>query len=127
MYALLGFDGRVKFEAMVGPGEPLPEDGLFIECAGGTEIAVALARGLEIIRTHPGDLRKADIVLITDGGADSTSAPDLREEAARLGVTILGLGIHVGLEWLTPWCDEAHSISNLSTVDEGVATPLFAA
>jgi len=73
--ALLGFDGRVKFEAIEGPGEPLPEDGLFIECAGGTEIAIALARGLEIIRTHPGTLRKADLVLITDGGTDEPQEP----------------------------------------------------
>jgi hypothetical protein len=53
-YALLGFDSRVKFEAVVKPGEPIPGEGLFVGCGGGTEIAVALARGLEIIRGHPG-------------------------------------------------------------------------
>jgi len=124
-YALLGFDARVKFEAIVRPSAPLPEAGLFVECAGGTDIALAMERGLEIIRTHPGALRKADLVLVTDGGADSTLAGKLREEAARIDVTIYGLGIGVGLEWLAPWCDEAHVISSLSTVDEGTASSLF--
>jgi Mg-chelatase subunit ChlD len=127
MFALLGFDYRVKFEAVVKPGEPLPEEGLFVSCAGGTEIGVALARGLEIIRGHPGSLRKADLVLVTDGGSDPSSAPKLREEAAELGITILGLGIGVEREWLVPWCDEVHAVANLSTVDDAIAAPLFAA
>ena len=127
MYALLGFDGSVKFEAVVKPGEPLPENGLFIACGGGTAIDAAVARGLEIIRTHPGALKKADLVLVTDGGADTTSAPELRQQAAQLGVTILGLGIGIDPEWLAPWCDEIHTVSNLSTVDDAVADPLFAA
>jgi len=126
-YALLGSDARVKFETIVRPGEPLPEAGLFVECAGGTDIALAIERGLEIIRAHPASLKKADLVLVTDGGADSSSAPNMREGAARLGATIFGLGIGVGLESLSPWCDEAHVISNLSSVDEGAARSLFAA
>jgi uncharacterized protein with von Willebrand factor type A (vWA) domain len=125
MYALLGFDYHVKFEAVVKPGEPLPEEGLFVGCAGGTEISAALTRGLEIIRRHPGALSKADLVLVTDGGSAPSSAPKVREEAAELGVTILGLGIGVEQEWL-PWCDEVQAISNLSTVDDAIAAPLFA-
>ena len=127
LYALLGFDSRVKFEAVVKPGEPIPGDGLFVSCGGGTEIAVALARGLEIIRGHPGALKKADIVLVTDGGSDPTSAPTVRGEAAALGVTILGLGIGVEREWLVPWCDEVHAVVDLSTVDDTSAAALFAA
>jgi Mg-chelatase subunit ChlD len=126
-FALLGFDARVKFEAVVKPAEALPEDGLFVSCAGGTEIAAAVDRGLEIIRTHPGVLRKADLVLVTDGGSDASAAGALRESAATLGVTILGLGIGVEREWLVPWCDEVHSVTDLSTVDEASATALFAA
>jgi len=125
-FALLGFDARVKFEAVVQPGEPLPEDGLFTSCRGGTEIAVALSRGLEIVRAHPGALKKADVVLVTDGGSDPTSAPQLREQASQLGVTTFGLSIGVDRSWLDPWCDEIHAVSSLSTVDEGIATPLFA-
>ncbi len=127
MYALLGFDSRVKFEAVVNPADALPEEGLFVSCGGGTEIAAALARGLEIIRTHPGALRKADIVLVTDGGSDASEARALRESAAALGVTILGLGIGVEREWLAPWCDEVHAVTDLSTVDDASATALFAA
>ncbi|WP_242343660.1 vWA domain-containing protein [Anaeromyxobacter terrae] len=126
-YALLGFDSRVKFEAVVNPADALPEEGLFVSCGGGTEIAAAIDRGLEIIRTHPGALRNADIVLITDGGSDASEAGRLRESAAALGVTILGLGIGVEREWLLPWCDEVHAVTDLSTVDDASATALFAA
>jgi Mg-chelatase subunit ChlD len=127
MYALLGFDSRVKFEAVVKPGDALPEGGLFVGCCGGTEIGVALERGLEIIRTHPGALKKADLVLVTDGGSDPTSAPAVRAAAAALGITVLGLGIGVDREWLVPWCDEAHAVRDLSTVDDSSAAALFAA
>jgi uncharacterized protein with von Willebrand factor type A (vWA) domain len=126
-YALLGFDSRVTFEAFVNPADALPEEGLFVSCGGGTEIAAAIERGLEIIRTHPGALRKADIVLITDGGSDASEAGRLRENAAALGVTILGLGIGVDREWLLPWCDEVHAVTDLSTIDDVSATALFAA
>ena len=126
-FALLGFEARVKFEAVVKPSEALPEDGLFVSCGGGTEIAVAVSRGLEIIRTHPGALKKADLVLVTDGGSDASAAGALRESAAALGVTILGLGIGVEREWLVPWCDEVHAVTDLSTVDDASATALFAA
>jgi len=127
VYALLGFDARVKFEATVRPGELLPEAGLFVECAGGTDIGLALERGLEIIRTHPGALRKADVILVTDGGADSSVAGKLREEAARLGATVYGLGIGVERSWLSPWCDEALVISELSTLDEPTASSVLGA
>jgi uncharacterized protein with von Willebrand factor type A (vWA) domain len=126
-FALLGFDGRVKFEAVVQPPGALPEEGLFVSCCGGTDIAAAVERGLEIIRTHPGALRKADLVLVTDGGSDAGAAAALRESAAALGVTILGLGIGVEREWLAPWCDEVHVVTDLSTVDDASATALFAA
>ena len=75
VFALLGFDYRVKHEAVVKPDEPLPEAALFTACAGGTEIGVALDRGLELIRGNTGPLKKADIVLVTDGGSDAAIAP----------------------------------------------------
>ncbi len=126
-FALLGFDARVKFEAVVQPRDALPEEGLFVSCCGGTDIAAAVARGIEIIRTHPGALCKADIVLVTDGGSDASAAGVLREGAAALGITIFGLGIGVEREWLAPWCDEVHVVTNLSTIDDASATALFAA
>jgi len=65
--ALLGFDAGVKFEAIVKAEELIPEDGLLVSCCGKAEIAVALERGLGIVRTHPGTLKKADIVLVRTG------------------------------------------------------------
>ena len=107
--------------------DPLPEQALLVGCAGGTDIALALARGLEIIRTNPGAIRKADVVLVTDGGSDASAAPALRDAARELGVTILGLGIGVSPEWLEPWCDDVEVISDLTTIDDAAAAKLFAA
>jgi Mg-chelatase subunit ChlD len=126
-FALVCFDYHVKFEALVKSGENLPEQGLFVACAGGTEIGAAVVRGLEIIKANEGKLRKADLVLVTDGGSDTASAPLLREAAKLIGVTILGLGIGVEREWLQPWCDEVQAITDLTNIDETSATKLFAA
>lgn len=124
-FALLAFDARVKHEVIVKPGDPLPEDALFIGCAGGTEICRVLARGLEIIRTNPGALKKADLVLITDGASETNEAPFIRQLAAGLGVTVLGFGIGVGEEDLAPWCDETHTIRQLDDIDDQSAGKLF--
>jgi uncharacterized protein with von Willebrand factor type A (vWA) domain len=126
VFALVAFDYRVKYEAVVKPGEPLPEEAL-LACAGGTEIAVALQRGLELIAAADSTLKRADIVLVTDGGSDPSSAPKLRADAQQLGVTILGLGIGVEREWLQPWCDEIQAITDVSRLDEETASKLFAA
>jgi uncharacterized protein with von Willebrand factor type A (vWA) domain len=127
MFALVAFDYRVKYEVVVKPGEPLPEEALFTGCAGGTEIAVAIQRGLELIQANEGGLKKADIVLVTDGGSDASLAPKLRGDAEQLGVTILGLGIGVEREWLQPWCDDIQAITDVSRLDEETASKLFAA
>jgi Mg-chelatase subunit ChlD len=124
-FCLLAFDGEVKFEAVVKPGEPLPHEALFVGCSGGTSIANVVQRGLDIIATHPGRLRKADIVLITDGGSDAEPAPPLRERAKELGVTTLGCGIAVDPDVLTPWCDEIQTISDLNGVSDPAAEVLF--
>lgn len=126
-YALLGFTTHVVHEAVVKPGERLPQEALFVRCSGGTDIAHCLKRGLDIIEKHPGTMRKADIVLVTDGHSDTAGAAQLRKRAARLDVSILGLGIGVDAADLGPWCDEAHLIDDLDRLDEHVADGLFAA
>lgn len=126
-FALVCFDYQVKYEAVVKAGEPLPEQGLFVACAGGTEISVALHRGVHLIQQHHGALKKADLVLVTDGGSDTGAAPALRERAQDLGVTILGLGIGVEREWLLPWCDDVQAVQDLSTITDQSADKLFAA
>ena len=126
MFAMLAFDYRVKHEVVVKPGDPLPEDALFTSCAGGTEISVAMARGLELIATNQGVLKKADLVLVTDGGSDVQMASKLKEQASGMNVTILGLGIGVEREWLAPWCDEVQVVADLSHIDDTSAEMLFA-
>jgi uncharacterized protein with von Willebrand factor type A (vWA) domain len=124
-FALLCFDGAVKHESIVVPGAALPEAALFVPADGGTDIDEAVRRGLEIIEQRPGALREADIVLITDGGSDPAGAPELRERAAKLGVTVLGVAIDVEPSRLEPWCDEVIAANDMSRVDERAADALF--
>ena len=78
-FALLGFDDIVKQEVIVKPGEKFPAAELFLSCGGGTEISSVVSRGLDIIEQNPGAMRKADIVLITDGGRRRRPRPRRRE------------------------------------------------
>ena len=124
-FALLCFDGAVKFETVVEAGGPLPEAALSVGCAGGTSIAAALGRGLDLIRTGPRGLRKSDVVLITDGGSDVEPAAGLRTIAAAFGASIFGLGIGVEADVLQPWCDEVQLVRDLDGVSDEIAGKLF--
>ncbi len=124
-FALLCFDGAVKHESIVVPGAALPEAALFIAADGGTNIDNVVRRGLEIVEQRPGALREADIVLITDGGSDPADALELRERAAKLGVTVLGVAIDVEPSRLDPWCDEVIAAHDMSRVDDKAADALF--
>ena len=108
-------------------GEPLPEAGLLVGCGGGTDIGLALRRGMAIIGEKSRKLGRADLVLVTDGESDVSPAPAIRDEAKNLGVSILGLGIGVGRGQLAPWCDEVQVVGDLSRIDDAAAERLFAA
>ncbi len=125
-FGLLCFDGAVKHEVLVMPGDGLPEAALFVPADGGTDIDNVVGRGLEIIEQRAGDLRTADIVLITDGASNSENAGELRERAWRLGVTELGVAIDVEPRQLAPWCDQVVAASDMSRVDDKTAEALFA-
>lgn len=105
-FALVAFDGAVKHEARVEVGGHLPEDALFVSCSGGTNITGTLARALSIIQESDGAMKKADVVLITDGESETQDAPVVRQLAEGLGVTILGFGIGVMPDSLKAWCCE---------------------
>ena len=111
-FVLLLFAAGVKYEAIVKPHEPLPEAALAQGCCGGTSIDAALTRALTIIESHRGALCKSDVVLVTDGGSDPSTAPELRRAAERLDVTFLGLGIGVSIDVLSPWCREVHAVED---------------
>ncbi len=124
-FALLGFDGRVKHESVVAPGEALPESGLFVPCSGGTSIDSVIGRGLDIIEARPGALRRADIVLITDGESSADDAHTLGTRRAAMGVTVLGVAIGIDAASLAPWCDETCGVVDLERLDDRSATALF--
>ena len=121
--ALRDVRGRITFE---GVSFGYDADGILVR-AQNREIADAVNRGLELIRNHPGQLRKADLVLVTDGGSEAAMAPRLREQAVELGVTILGLGIGVEREWLAPWCDDIQVVQDLANISDASAERLFGA
>ena len=120
------FNSRITYCASVRAGEDLPVEALSIRTGGGTSISEAITHGLDHV-AHTFTMRRADIVLITDGESDDSSAPSLRERAKALNVTILGLAIGLDPAVLAPWCDEAHAVHSVSTLDDNVALPLFAA
>jgi hypothetical protein len=41
-------------------------------------------------------------------------------------VSIFGLAIGISGDALAPWCDEAHGVTDLATLDPAVANALFA-
>lgn len=127
-FALLPFDALVKEEFVVPAGGELPEIALFTSCVGGTNIGRVLMRGLKIIETNYGNvkMKKADIVLITDGQSDTFEAHAFRELAKTMQVTTLGFGIGVAPEDMKPWCDEVHTIRDLDGMDDATATKMFA-
>lgn len=125
-FALLAFDALVKGEFLVAVGESLPEAALFVPADGGTNIDGVIRRGLEIIEQHPGELRKADIVLVTDGASNADEAAELRARAAKLGVSVLGVAIDVETSALSPWCDDVVAAHDMQRLDDASATALFA-
>jgi hypothetical protein len=51
-FALIDFNASVSYETTVHPAGQLPHEALFVSCGGGTSIATAFERGLEIIGTR---------------------------------------------------------------------------
>jgi uncharacterized protein with von Willebrand factor type A (vWA) domain len=126
LFALVAYNAAPFYLEVVPPGAPLPEEALFVRCGGGTSIAAAVERGLEVIGDARDGLRSADLVLVSDGEDDAAAAPGLRERAAALGVSIFGLAIGISGTALAPWCDEAHGVTDLATLEPTVSNALFA-
>lgn len=126
-FAVICFDARIIHEVVVGKNEPLPEALLHVQCSGGTDIDVAYARALEIIQSGTGaaEMKKADVVLITDGDSMIIQTAKLREKAKDLGVSTFGIGIGIPKALLEPWCDTVAEVTDVSTLDDKLAASLF--
>lgn len=123
-FGVLCFDSHVRYEVLVKSGEALPADMLTVACSGGTDIHLVLGRALQVIAENPGALRKADVVLITDGQSETTLAEQIRTRARELGASILGFGIGVPAAVLEDWCDHVQAVTDLSRLDENTAEAL---
>ena len=127
VFAILSFTTRVVHEAIVRKGEKLDANALDVVCNGGTDIDAAYERAFQIIRDNQGQLGKADIVMITDGGSTERRTTELREQAKAMGVQSFGMAIGVNADCLKPWCDTVQTVEDVFGVDDGLATKLFAA
>lgn len=125
-FALVAYNAAPFHVKAVSPGTALPEEALLLRCSGGTSISAAIERGLELTTGPGGALRTADLVLVSDGEDDPGPAADLRARASELGVSIFGLAIGMPAAALAPWCDEAHGVTDLGTLEPRVANALFA-
>ncbi len=125
-FALVAYNAAPFHVEVVSPGAALPHEALFIGCSGGTSIAAAMVRGLEVVASTAGALRKADLVLVSDGEDVVDEAPAVRERAAALGVSVFGLAIGMPGTALSAWCDEAYGVTDLATLEPRIADALFA-
>ncbi|BDG08652.1 VWA domain-containing protein [Anaeromyxobacter paludicola] len=125
-FALIAYNAAPFHVEVVRPGDALPEEALFTRCGGGTSISAALTRGLDLVAEARGELRRADLVLVSDGEDDPGPASELRARAAAMGASIFGLAIGMPGAALSPWCDEAHGVTDLATLEPAVASALFA-
>lgn len=123
-FILLGFCDTVFYRKIVRPGRPLPEDALFVPLRGGTDIGKVLDLALHAVETRT-VMKRADIVLITDGASDTRTAQWIKDRAKAKDVSILGVGIGVPAESLLPWCGDVHAIQDLNGIDDEGATKLF--
>jgi len=125
-FGLICFNGGVTFEASVRAGEQLSQEALFVSCAGGTDIDGAVARALDLVEAGSRGMRRADVVLVTDGISDGSAAAALRVRASALGVTILGFGIDVSPADLAPWCDSGQAVTSTEMLEANAAEGLSA-
>lgn len=126
-FAVLCFDAHVRYEVLVPAGGELPAEALLVGCSGGTDIQLCLDRALTLIAENQGSIRKADVVLITDGQSDGLYAERVRTRAKDLGTSILGFGIGIPEQALLVWCDGAYAVQDLARLDDASAEALFAA
>lgn len=125
VFGLINFDHAIKFEITCDLDDPLPERGLFEVAYGGTDNDLAIDRALQIVEQHPGELRKADIILIGDGGSYAHRAEALKKKADDLGVTIFGIAIEVAPSYFDPWCHITRRVDTIETVDNKTADTIF--
>lgn len=126
---LVAFNGAIVRELDIPAGKATPDDiyrALDHGCRGGTDFDAPVLRAADVIRHSPA-MRKADVVIITDG-EDSVS-PDTIEIANRLthveGVSWFCVGVgpaaELGLQSLAPIATSMIRVGNTDDADELVA------
>lgn len=124
VFILLGFDDEVFQKVVVLVGNAIPKEHLCVAPRGGTNIYEVLDLALNAVETRA-RMHRADIILITDGESDTSRADEIKERAKQRDVSILGIGIGSTPDNVLPWCDEAHSVTDMGGIDDESASALF--
>lgn len=126
-FILLGFNDEIPQRVVVRRGRPMPENALLFPCSGGTDVTKVLDLALQAVETRD-IMKRADIIVVTDGESDTSRAKWIRKRAEAKDVSITGIGIGVKKRTLKPWCGNlVHSVeaTSLDEVDDEAATVLF--
>lgn len=115
-FALATFDSMVMSSEVVMPGDEM-SDNVLVSPRGGTNLNRALAHGLDLIakaQEAGSVLRKADVILVTDGeGNVNDQTLDLRKAAKEAKVTIHGIGIGLtSATCIEAWVDSFAGLTN---------------
>lgn len=126
-FCLITFSDMLGYEAEVLPHQQLPHDALFVPASGGTDIHAVLTRGLDLVAKHNPHMKRADLILISDGESDSSKSEEIKRRAQDLRATIYGLAIGTNGQTssLQPWCDHAAAVTSIGTLEEPIAAGLF--
>ena len=106
---LIAFNGKIRREVEVSAGQAtakLISDALDNGCAGGTDFDAPVLRAAEIIRTAKA-MRKADVVIITDG------EDDLEPETVAQATTLTRLE---GVSWFVVGVGDAAASGGLKSL-----------
>jgi len=128
----IGFNAEITYEATIAPGDASMETltkVLLRGVSGGTEFTPPLSKACDLISSSP-VLRKADIVLITDGdGGLFPSTMDrvntLRQQEG-MHVYLIAIGSGAETRVLAPIADAIYRVSESPERDSGVVAPVIA-
>jgi len=125
-FALVHFDHGVRM-VLEAPRDKAPSpEGVFkameFFSGGGTSFSGPMNKALSLIESDA--FEKADVVLITDGAADSGGAAEYRRRMEAKGATTYGVQIGGQAGGLEPWADKTFALNDLD-IDNPATKELF--
>jgi uncharacterized protein with von Willebrand factor type A (vWA) domain len=118
-FAIIHFDGKVRHTYTSTPTSPIDTSALLDAMAffsgGGTSFNEPMQAALDMITTDK-NLKKADVILITDGDAPTDLAGDIKAQFTARDATVFGVGIGGITDCLRTWCHECLTVDAANTL-----------